>query len=192
MEWSIKTLYLACAVLGGAVLLLQTVLLLIGGGDTDTPHVDMQPDIGAADSGESPGHDTGFGVISIRSVASFFCFFGIVGMYGNSAGWGTLPTVGAAVGSGVVMLLAVAWLFSLQRKLYSQGNVDPRNAVGATARVYLRIPAQNSGKGKITVSIQGRTAEFAASTRGPEIPTGSEVKVTRQITQDTFEVEPLA
>jgi len=57
--------------------------------------------------------------------------------------------------------------------------------------VYLRIPARNAGKGKITVSIQGRTHEFAASTAGQEIPSGAEVKVARQITQDTFEVEAL-
>jgi hypothetical protein len=190
MEWSIKTLYLACAVLGGSILLIQTVLMLFGGGDSDVPHVDAHPDIGAADSGE--GHDPGFGLISIRSVASFFCFFGIVGMYGASAGWPPLATVGAAVGAGGVMLLAVAWLFSLQRKLYAQGNLDPRSAVGRTARVYLRIPAANSGKGKITLSLQGRTAEYSASTKGAEIATGSEVTVTRLITEDTFEVEPLA
>lgn len=192
MDWTIKTVYLGCAVLGGAVLLIQTVLTMTGGGDHDIGHAADGPDIGAAGSGESPEHDTGFGLISIRSVASFFCFFGIVGMYGASAGWSTPATLAAAAGAGVVMLLGVAWLFSMQRKLYAQGNVDPKNAVGRTARVYLRIPASGAGKGKVTVSVQGRTVEYSASTKGAEIPTGSEVRITRQITEDTFEVETLA
>lgn len=192
MDWTIKTVYLACAVAGGFVLLIQTVLLLVGGGDTDAPHVDVAPDIGASDSGEAPGHDTGFGLISIRSVAAFLTFFGLMGLYGVTRGWNSGATLAAAVGAGFAMLLVVAWIFSLQRQLFSQGNLNPKNAVGLVARVYLRIPGQNAGKGKITVSIQGRTAEYAASTRGAEIPTGNEVKIVRQITQDTFEVEPLA
>lgn len=191
MEWTIKSVYLGCAVLGGVVLLIQTVMTMTGGGDHDVGHAGDAPDLGAAGSGESPDHDTGFGLISIRSVASFFCFFGIVGMYGASAGWSATPTLAAATGAGVLMLLGVAWLFSMQRKLFSQGNVDPKNAVGCTARVYLRIPAAGAGKGKVTVAVQGRTVEYSASTKGAEIQTGSEVKLTRQITEDTFEVEPL-
>lgn len=192
MDWTIKTVYLGCAVAGGAVLLIQTVLLMTGGGDHDVPHVDASPDIGASDSGEPADHDSGFGLISIRSGAAFLCFFGLMGLYGDARGWHTAPTIGAATAAGLVMLFLVAWLFSLQRKLYAQGNLDPRNAVGRVARVYLKIPAQNSGKGKITVSIQGRTAEYAASTKGGEIATGAEVKIVRQITEDTFEVEALA
>ncbi|MBK7876445.1 MAG: hypothetical protein IPJ77_11945 [Planctomycetes bacterium] len=190
MDWSIQTVYIGCAVAGGVVLLIQTVLLFTGGGDHDVPHVDAAPDIGVSDSGEPTGHDTGFGLISIRSVAAFLCFFGLTGMFGAARGWSSIATLGSATGAGIVMLVFVAWLFSLQRALYAQGNLEPKNAVGRVARVYLKIPGQNAGKGKITVSIQGRTTEYAASTKGAEIATGAEVKIVRQITEDTFEVEP--
>jgi hypothetical protein len=191
MDWTIKTVYLGCAVAGGATLLLQTLMLMAGGGDHDVPHVDVAPDIGSADSGEPAGHDSGFGLISIRSGAAFLCFFGLMGLYGLARGWSGLATLAAASAAGLVMLFAVAWLFSLQRGLYAQGNLDPKNAVGRTARVYLKIPAANAGKGKVTVSIQGRTQEYNAATKSAEIPTGAEVKIVRQITEDTFEVEPL-
>ena len=191
MELSTNTVYLGCAVAGGAVLLVQTAFLLLGGGDHDVGHADVQHDFTSAGSGE-PEHDAGFGLISIRSGAAFLCFFGLGGMYGASEGWSAPATVGVAFGAGALMLLVVAWLFSLQRKLYAQGNLDPRNALQRPARVYLRIPGQNSGKGKVTVSIQGRTHEYNASTRGAELPTGSVVRIVRQITEDTFEVEALS
>lgn len=191
MEWTIKTLYFATAAAGGTVLLVQTVMLLFGGGDSDVAHTDGHVDIGAADSGEPHGHDAGLGLLSIRSCAAFLCFFGLTGLYGSSRGWSTEMTLFVSLAIGALMLVGVAWLFSMQRKLYSAGNIDPRNAVGRTARVYLKIPAANAGKGKVTVAIQGRTVEFSALSRGPEIPTGSEVRIARQITEDTFEVEPL-
>ncbi len=189
MSWTMETVYLGCAVAGGSVLVLQTALLLFGGDDGG--HAD-HADIGHTDSGEAHGHDATFGLLSVRTGAAFLAFFGLAGWGGSRAGWTTSATIGTALLAGTVMLFAVAYLFSLQRKLYSQGNVDPRNAVGRPARVYLRIPAANSGKGKVTVSIQGRTVEFIACTTGAELATGSEVRIVRQITPDTFEVEPLS
>ncbi len=192
MIGSPETVYLVCAVVGGSVLVLQTVMLLFGGGD-DASGADMTPhDIGQADSGEAHAAEAGLSLISVRTISAFLAFFGLAGWGGTRAGWDTLPTVGAALGAGTVMLLAVAWLFSLQHKLTAQGNLEPARAVGATARVYLRIPAANSGKGKIHVVVQGRTAEFSAFTKANvEIQTGDEVRVTRQVTADTFEVEPI-
>jgi hypothetical protein len=194
MSWTMETVYLGCAVAGGSVLVLQTVLLLFGGDDgSDAGHGEIgHGDVGHGDSGEAHGHDSTFGLLSMRTGAAFLTFFGLAGWGGSRAGWSTFATIGTALLAGTVMLFAVAYLFSLQRKLYSQGNLDPRNAVGRTARVYLRIPGANSGKGKITVSVQGRTVEFIACTVGAELATGSEVRIVRQITPDTFEVEPLS
>ena len=67
----------------------------------------------------------------------------------------------------------------------------PENAVGKTAKVYLRVPGEHSGAGKITVSIQGRSQEFGAVTGGPELPTGSEARVLGMTTENTFEVVAL-
>lgn len=192
MPWNMETIYLGCAAVGGTILVVQTVMLMFGGGDhdMDAVHVDTS-DIGAADSGEVHAQDSGFGLFSVRTVAAFLTFFGLGGWAGMNAGWSSGATIAVAFGAGLVMLFAVAWLFHAQKKLASQGNLDPGGAVGKTARVYLRIPEGNSGKGKITVALQGRTAEFNAFTNGRAIPTDAEVRVVRQVTVDTFEVEPL-
>jgi hypothetical protein len=191
MEWKMETVYLGCAAVGGAVLLLQTLMLLFGGGDHDTDvHVD-DAGIGPSGSGEVHTTDTGIGLLSVRTISAFLTFFGLTGWYGIGAGWKPLTTVFVAIGAGLVMLLGVAWLFHAQRRLASSGTVNLAGAVGHPARVYLRIPERNSGKGKITLLLQGRSVELSAFTNGAAIATGAEVRVVRQVTGDTFEVEPL-
>lgn len=189
MQWKMETVYIGCAAVGGTILVLQTLLLLFGGGDHDTDvHVDTGG-IGHSGSGEEHAQDTGIGLFSVRTIAAFLTFFGLAGWAGVDAGWSTLTTMGIALGAGLVMLFAVAWLFHLQKKLASSGNVNATGAVGQLARVYLRIPEKNSGKGKITVALQGRSVELNAFTNGSAIATGAEVRVVRQVSGDTFEVE---
>lgn len=192
MDLSILSVFLGCAALGGLVLLVQTIMLLFGHDDGGDGLADSAPSIGNSDSGEVHG-DEGLGLLSVRSVASFFCFFGLGGWAALAQGIGTLPALGIGFLSGAVMLVAVAWLFSLQRKLHAAGNMDTANAVGLVARVYIRIPASNQGKGKVQVLVQGRTAEFQAYTRAErDLESGTEARIIRQVTQDTFEVEPLS
>ena len=193
MNWTLETLYLACFALGGGVVLVQTLALLFGGvdhSDVDAGQLD-HADIGHAGSGESHAGDTGMSLLSVRSVSAFLACFGLVGWGGTRAGWSTVPALAAAFAAGALALVLVAYLFASVRKLGAQGNIDPQNAVGRAARVYLRIPGKGAGKGKITIALQGRTVEYHASTSGEEIPTGREVRVVRQITEDTFEVEAL-
>jgi hypothetical protein len=63
--------------------------------------------------------------------------------------------------------------------------------VDKIATVYLRIPEAGAGMGKITVNVGNRSHEFSATTQGEALPTGTQVRVTRQITESTFEVESL-
>ncbi len=191
MSWKMETVYIGCAVAGGTVLVLQTVLLLFGAADHDTDvHVDAGG-IGHSGSGEEHAQDVGFGLLSVRTISAFLTFFGLTGWYGVGAGWAPITTVVAALVGGFAMLFLVAWLLHVQKKLASSGTVDLAGAVGHAARVYLRIPEKNVGKGKITLILQGRTVELNAFTNGDSIPTGSEVRVVRQVTGDTFEVESL-
>lgn len=180
MEWPSETLYIGCTVLGGAVLSIQ-MLLLFFGGDTD---VDVHAD-GFEDTGD------GMSFLSIRSFASFLTLFGLFGWWGTVAEWGPARTLASAAGAGLLMMIAVAWMLTSFKKLQSTGNVDPQNAVGSTVRVYLRVPAAHSGKGKVTVAIQGRSMQFDAVTKGPELPTDSDARIVGMPTPNTYEVEAL-
>ena len=65
MEWSLLTVYLGCAAAGGTILLVQTVMLLFGGGDHDGDMAHVDTGIGASDSGEVHTQDTGFGLLQL-------------------------------------------------------------------------------------------------------------------------------
>jgi len=181
MSW-IEMLTLGCALLGGSVLLIMTVMSLFGG-----DHGDMHHDV--AGSGD---HDAAANLLSVRSVAAFIAFFGLASWGCLKSGWSPMASLVVGLFAGSLMLVAVGLLFRLPSKMHSQGNIEPEGAVGKVGHVYLRIPANNAGKGKITLVLQGRTAEFHACTKGAEIPTGAEVRIARLITSDTFEVESLA
>ena len=176
-EFSTKSIFLLCSAAGGTVLSIQ-LLLLVMGGDTDGD--------GDGDSSDS------FTLFSIRAIASFLTFFGLIGWWALEKGFGSGLATLMGFGAGLSMMLLVAWMITLQSKLAEEGNLDPDSALGKTALVYLRIPAQGEGRGKITVSVSGRTHEFQAVSRGPMLPTGIEVRVLRRVTENTFEVEALA
>jgi hypothetical protein len=179
-------IYIGCAAAGLAALVLQIVLSLLGVGDHDG--VDGHADVHVDHDGTNAG---GFNLLSVRALASFLAFFGLTGWWLTATGAGSLTSALASFAVGAVAMIGVAWLASQQRRLDVEGTLDPGNAVGQTATVYLRVPAHGKGQGKVHVKVQGRTAELAATSDGPEIPTGAVVTVVRLITPDTVAVAPV-
>lgn len=175
-HWTLTTLYMTCAAIGGAVVVIQLILGLIG---LDGDELDGDVDLDG---------DGDFQFISIRAIAGFLTMFGLAGWAGTASGWNPVATAAVGFLAGSATFVGVGWLLTLQRKLDSSGNLDPSRAVGADARVYLTVPSANSGRGKITVELQGRTAEFPAFTLGDELPTGTHVRVVRMASPGVFEV----
>jgi hypothetical protein len=182
-DWTMTQVYIACAVAGGSVLIGQTGLTLFGLGDADDIDPDMDVDV-------AEGADS-LHFLSLRALAGFLTFFGLVGWGGVASGWSTLVTVLSAFGAGCTVMLLVAVIMRTFARMHSEGNIHPEGAVGKNARVYLRIPAHKSGQGKVTVALQGRSMQFSAVTAGDELPTGSECRLDKMTTDDTFEVSPL-
>lgn len=177
-ELTLQTGYALCAGLGIVVVVVQLLLGLFGGDDGDPSDLDFEG-------------DGGLDVLTVRGIASFLTVFGLVGWIGTLEDWPRPVSLIAALISGILVLLSVALILRMQRRLSSSGNVVASGAVGSVGRVYLRIPAANRGVGKITVEIQGRTAEYSAFTKGRELATGTDVRVVRMTTPGTFEVVPL-
>ncbi len=182
MEAIMHSVYLLTAVVGGTFLVVQTALLFVGGdgGDGD---VDVDSDF---DGDESQAT---FKVLSFKTLVAFITFFGLTGLASSTGGLAPIPTLLTAIAAGVAALYIVAYLMVLLTKLEAKGNVDLRNAVGSSATVYLTVPADNSGAGKVIVSVQGRRLECKAVTSGEEIPTGAEVTVVGTTTSDTLAVQ---
>jgi len=190
MEEMLKNVYLLSAVVGGTILVVQTILLLVGGGGDSDAEVDAG-DVDGGDGDHGGDADTYFKVLSFKTVVAFVTFFGLTGMACRESGLQSIPTLVIAIGAGAVALYIVAYLMAGLSRLQSKGNLDLCNAVGQNGKVYLRVPGKRSGTGKVIVSIQGRKVECKAVTEGPEIATGTPVRVVQTSTSDTLEVLPL-
>jgi hypothetical protein len=184
--------YMITAAVGCTALAVQVVLQLIGlGGDHGGDHV------GHLEAGHHDGHagDGGgqsnwfFGMLSLKSLTAFLAFFGLAGLAGEEIGLGgaaasMVVAILAGLAAAFVVMLIMRGLASLQ----SSGTAELDDAIGTTARVYLRIPGAFAGAGKITAVVGGREFELTAVTSGQEIPTGAVVEVVRRIDASTFEV----
>jgi len=177
-----KQIFYAIGLFSLAVLLLQIFLTLVGvghHGDTDL-------------TGHGP-HDSGIGLLTVRTVTAFFVGFGWTGVIMLNRGYGNLAAIFAGTGVGVVFLLATASLIRGLLGLQSSGgNVDYHNAIGAVGKVYLTIPAAEAGGGQIEIMIQGRLMMAEAYTKASSnLKPETKAKVIGVIGQSTLLVEPL-
>ena len=120
----------------------------------------------------------GLRLLSLRSIIAFIT---IGSWMCYTLCYTALPLWGAiliSVASGFAAACAMAGALIGMEKLQGNGNLNPNNAVGKVGTVYLTIPPNRTGFGKINVLIQERYAEYDAVTDSSEpIPTTAEIKV---------------
>ena len=98
----------------------------------------------------------------------------------------------AGAGVGGVLMLSVAYLMSLLYSLRESGNIDYKDAIGQIGTVYLTIPPDQSGPGKIRVMIDGRLKVVLAYTKSNEqMSSERKVRAVAQLDARTLMVEPL-
>ncbi len=194
------------------ILVIQTVLMLIGlggegadadadvGADIDTDvdvdtAVDFDTDADGVFGDELPEGDIdpsgldGLRIFSVRGIIAFFVVFGWTGIALDSAGVHPILSTVIGIIAGFLMMVLVAFIFRAIMKLENNGNIDNRNALGVAGTVYLKIPANREGVGKVNVMIQGALCERDAVTDSDEaLPTGSEIVVTALSGQNTLVV----
>ena len=171
------------------ILLIQTVMIFMGiGDDGDSAGDELADDIESSDDGifgedsegdpvDAAGLD-GLRILTLRGIIAFMVVFGWVGVAMDSAGISLLLTLPVAVISGFAMMVLLALLMRSVMKLRSDGNLDNRNAIGVSGKVYLTVPPSRSGSGKVNLMLQGSFVEREAVTDSTEaIPTGCEVVV---------------
>ena len=152
-----ENFYQICAAFGGTILLLQVIAGLLGiGGDHDTD----------ADSDTDHDHPSLLGALSVRTGAAALAFFGLGGLTAAYYGASETATIGVAVGSAAAAFYAVAFIVQSLRNLKADGTVRIDRTVGSTGSVYLRVPGEKAGAGKVHLAVQRRTVEFQAMTAG--------------------------
>ncbi|AWM40903.1 hypothetical protein GobsT_05320 [Gemmata obscuriglobus] len=184
-----ETVFLVCAITGGTLVVCLLVAGLFGfGSEHDVDHdTDTDADHDAGDDGHG---NALFGMLSVRALTSALLFFGLGGMTARYYGADELAAFGTALGAGAGVLYLVATALRAMKRLRSDGTVRVERAVGTTGTVYLRVPGERAGSGKVHLALQNRTVEYQAVTAGGELPTGRPVKVVAVVSADTVEVEP--
>ena len=171
------------------IFVIQSILTFVGA-DTDTDF-DVDADM-TFDGIDLSNIEGGSNLYTFRNVVNFFLGFGWTAtlLQGQIKSKALLLVVAVAVGIALVAL--VMWLFKWLSSMQQSGNINVyRAAVGCQGKVYLTIPAERAGEGKVQITIQGAVREYNAVTDGDAIKTGTPIKVTEVIDTNTLLVEEL-
>jgi hypothetical protein len=169
--------YWVIAGISSLVFIIQTVMTFIGldsGTDFD----------GDAGDGEMHG-DASYPFFSVRSLVNFLLGTGWGGICFYSTFESKFWIALAAVATGVVLVLVFVCIFRQMLRLRRDNTFRIEETVGKTAGVYLVIPGNKSGKGKIQISVRGAFHEIDAQTAGERIPTGATIRVDAVVDSQT-------
>jgi membrane protein implicated in regulation of membrane protease activity len=160
------------------IMLIQTVLMLLGlggHGDIAGGHGPIGGGVGHdiqhdAQSGQTDmGDIASFRLFTFQSILVFLVVFGWMGIAMSENH--TIPgfvSILVSLLAGSAGLFLTAWLFYSLMKLQNSGNVRLTNAVGLEGDVYIPIPPNGKGQGKVNLLLQGRWVECDAVTNGLE------------------------
>ena len=171
--------FLACAVLGGGIILLQFALGFFGH-DAD--------DLSGGEGDHGSHASAGFDLLTVRSIAAAVAFFGIAGRSAMAFGLGPVGATLAALGVGALAALGNAALMRLLGNFESDGAVLIERAVGESGRVHVKVPGGGGRAGKVLLTVQDRLMELPAVSLDGELPSGTPVTVVGLADAETVEV----
>ena len=186
----LTTLFTMCAIVGSSVLVIQFLLSLLGvgiGADADLDIDLPSNDVDGIDT-VSDGNWAFAKYLSLQTIVAFVAFFGIGGLIADKSGQPPVVSSAVALITGTAIMVGYGHLVHSMRKLETDGSFRIELAEGAHGRVYLRIPGEQAGAGKVTVIVQGRTVELSAMTEGPELRTGTSIVINRILDRQTVQV----
>ncbi len=168
------------------IFVIQSILTFVGA-DADF-NTDFDVDASAIDGTDG---DSGMGLLTFRNFVNFFLGFGwtTILLHDRIESDIVLMIVAGAIGAGLVavVMLLFKWISGMQQS----GNIDiHRCAEGCAGTVYLSIPANRKGKGKVQIIINNSVREYEAVTDSDEtLKTGEEITVIEAVSNDTVLVE---
>ena len=188
------------------ILIIQTALALFGaGGNDDASDVSglhaaedcgTDAEMGEFDLADHDGDLPGDGslqantLFNVRGILTFTSVgsFTALALLRISP---ILAVVGALAG-GVAAAWAMAHMMRALSRLAQSGNLRMHRAIGLVGEVYIPIPGEKRGEGKVFVLLQERLSELSAVTEGDTIQTGTQVRVVGVYEDDrALIVEPL-
>lgn len=176
----LEKFYTLCAIFGGLLFVIRLALQFLGG---DSGFDDMDVDIDGGDA------DLSFKVLSFQGLTSFFMMFGLVGIALRRQSGVSVPwSMAGAMAAGLATVWVIGQIFSFMKGLQSSGTVDIQNAVGQEGTVYLTIPAEGTGKARLTIQDHLKVLD-AISEHKVKLETGQRIRVVRVVAGNLLAVE---
>ena len=154
--------------------------------DIHVHDVHIEHDHNAVDTDNTSDHSSvhhydinGLRLFTVRGIMAFLMVGSWVGFLLSRSGLHeTIATICAFV-SGIITLIFIAKIMQILMNLQEDGTTNVKNALGQIGQVYIRIPGEEKGMGKVNVTVQEKLCEFDAVTEKNEtIKTGEMVYVT--------------
>ncbi|MDE7453311.1 MAG: hypothetical protein K2N22_02765 [Clostridia bacterium] len=155
-------IYLWLGVAATVFLIIQIIMMCFSsfGGDVD---IDGDGEI-------EVDTDSGVSIFTVKSVTAFFAVGSWAGLLTCALTSGKLQWLSIlfAVIAGAAAMAVVVVLVRAILKLQCNGAVQIEKLIGKNATVYVSIPSSRGGRGKITLTAQGRYLEIDAMTDSEE------------------------
>ena len=175
------------AIASSLIFIIETVLTFIGA-DVE---MDMDTDFDVPDGGFEG--DPSMNLYTFRNLVNF-----LLGMSWTAillqeqvASKALLMIIAFAVVA--LLVFAVMMLFKGLSKMQQSGNIDVyKSAIGCNGKVYLTVPAERKGTGKVQININNSVREYDALTDSEDdLKTGTSIKVTEVLDTNTLLVEEI-
>lgn len=165
------------------IFIIQTVMTFMGVDASDG----LKPDF----DGDLSGTDAPFQLFSLRNLINFLLGFSWTGISFYSTITNTPVLLALSVAVGALFVYAFFVIIGVVQKLAEDNSFTLSSTLNKTAEVYLTIPGNKAGRGKIMISVKGAFHELDAMTEHESIPSGSVVKVVRIEHDAILIVEPI-
>ncbi len=176
---------LAITLSASLIFVIQTVMTFLGLGDHDADF-DLDTSDGSFDA------DPSMNLLTFRNLVNFCMGFGWTAVLMHEKIQSNALLIIVSVIVGILLVTVVMWIFKWLSGMQQTGNIDVhKSAVGCEGKVYLTIPGERKGEGKVQITINNAVREYDAVTDGETIPTGKAIKVTEVINDYTLLVEEL-
>ena len=175
------------AIASSLIFIIETVLTFIGA-DVE---MDMDTDFDIADGGFEG--DPSMTLYTFRNLVNFLLGMSWTAILLNEQmkSKALLMLIAFAVGAAIVF--AVMMMFKGLSKMQQSGNINVfESAVGCSGKVYLTVPGERKGQGKVQININNSVREYDALTDSEDdLKTGTSIKVTEVLDASTLLVEEI-
>ncbi len=171
-----EKVYWVMALISSLIFMGMAVMTFIGG--------DADGDAGDADADVDADAGIGFQFITVKNLTGFFAIFSWTGLACIDSGLGIGMTVVVSAIAGLCMMVLMAAIFYMMSKLAESGTLVMNNAIGKMGEVYLKIPANRGGFGKVQIKVQGSVRELDAITDEDTEIQSPTIVIVREVIDD--------